>query len=131
MKTVPIVHIKKNAPKQKGISGEYEKISVNEIPSMIMKGEKLLNQAFHPCFIYNRYFHACQEQEACRPRQTHECVPQPHPSKFKNYKDIIFSKCFSGFVPITYRFFFMLNGRLPTSKIFNIFKASFLIMFRL
>ena len=65
------------------------------------------------------------------PRQTHECVPQPHPSKFKNYKDIIFSKCFSGFVPITYRFFFMLNGRLPTSKIFNIFKASFLIMFRL
>ena len=23
--------------------------------SMIMKGEKLTNQAFHPCFIYNSY----------------------------------------------------------------------------
>ena len=31
-----------------------------------MKGEKLLNKAFHPCFIYNRYFHACQEQAAYR-----------------------------------------------------------------
>lgn len=31
-----------------------------------MKGEKLLNQAFHPCFIYNSYFHACQEQAASR-----------------------------------------------------------------
>ena len=29
---------------------------------MIMKGEKLTNQAFHPCFIYNSYCWACQEQ---------------------------------------------------------------------
>ena len=27
-----------------------------------MKGEKLLNKAFHPCFIYNRYFHACHRE---------------------------------------------------------------------
>lgn len=33
---------------------------------MIMKGGKLLNQVFHPCFIYNRYFHVCQEQAASR-----------------------------------------------------------------
>ncbi len=31
-----------------------------------MKGEKLLNQAFHPCFIYNSYCQACQEQAASR-----------------------------------------------------------------
>ena len=29
---------------------------------MIMKGEKLTNQDFHPCFIYNSYCQACQEQ---------------------------------------------------------------------
>ena len=34
--------------------------------SMIMKGEKLTNQAFHPCFIYNSYCQACQEQAAGR-----------------------------------------------------------------
>ena len=34
--------------------------------SMIMKGEKLTNQAFHPCFIYNSYCWACQEQAARR-----------------------------------------------------------------
>ena len=33
---------------------------------MIMKGEKLTNQAFHPCFIYNSYCWACQEQAARR-----------------------------------------------------------------
>ena len=33
---------------------------------MIMKGEKLTNQAFHPCFIYNSYCQACQEQAAGR-----------------------------------------------------------------
>lgn len=35
--------------------GDYEKISVKLDSSMIMKGEKLTNQAFHPCFIYNSY----------------------------------------------------------------------------
>ena len=34
--------------------------------SMIMKGEKLTNQAFHPWFIYNSYCQACQEQAAGR-----------------------------------------------------------------
>ena len=33
---------------------------------MIMKGEKLTNQAFHPWFIYNSYCQACQEQAAGR-----------------------------------------------------------------
>ena len=31
-----------------------------------MKGEKLTKQAFHPCFIYNSYCQACQEQAAGR-----------------------------------------------------------------
>ena len=37
---------------------------------MIMNGEKLTNQAFHPCFIYNSYCQACQEQAAGRLSQT-------------------------------------------------------------
>ena len=34
---------------------------------MIMNGEKLTNQAFHPCFIYNSYCQACQEQAVLPP----------------------------------------------------------------
>ena len=47
------------------------------------------------------------------------------------YKFISSSRYFSGFVPIAYLFFFILNGRRPTSAIFKIFSASFLIIFRL
>jgi len=49
----------------------------------------------------------------------------------ENYSESIFSKCFSGFVPMAKRFLARLRFFFVTSIIFKTFKANFLIILRL